>query len=90
MTRDTDRARCVRTVDPCNKAWGKVNPTLLRDVVDQPPWLGQPERADELLEEVVRLDPALFVTDVKAWVDFFNRRFRETVAAVEQLDTPSR
>jgi hypothetical protein len=21
MTRDTDRARCVRTVDPCNKAF---------------------------------------------------------------------
>ena len=31
MTRDTDRVRCVRTVDPCNKAAVTLNNRLEQD-----------------------------------------------------------
>jgi DNA-binding winged helix-turn-helix (wHTH) protein/TolB-like protein len=54
------------------------------------PWLGQSERAADLVDRAKRLDPVSIWKDAEAVAYFFAHRFRESAAAVEWMPEPSR
>jgi class 3 adenylate cyclase/TolB-like protein/Tfp pilus assembly protein PilF len=66
------------------------NADLLADVAANLPWLGQPERAVELIERAVRLKPNADYQWIQVTVYFFARRFADAAAVVEGMDSPAR
>ena len=66
------------------------NARILGAVAEQLPWMGQPERAVELVERAVRLDPSSYYGDVQWQAYFFARRFAESAAAAVGQSSPSR
>ena len=65
------------------------NPALLGEVAQQLPWLGQPERAAELLDRAARFDPEMRSSGRRAQVDFFLGRFA-TAARIGDFTDPDR
>ncbi len=63
---------------------------LLAEVADNLPWLGQTERAVELIERAVRLKPNADYRWIQGKVYFFARRFADAAAVVEGMDSPDR
>ena len=66
------------------------NADLLADAAAYLPWLGQPERAVELIERAVRLKPNADYRWIQGTVYFFARRFADAAAGIEGMDSPGR
>ncbi len=66
------------------------NPRVLEQVAERLPWLGQPKRAAELLDHVVRLDPAVSGNWRQYQVGFFLRRFRQAADLIGSFSEFSR
>jgi class 3 adenylate cyclase/TolB-like protein len=63
---------------------------LLAEVAANLPWLGEPERAVELIERAVRLKPNADYRWIQGNVYFFARRFADAAAVVERMNSPDR
>ena len=66
------------------------NADLLAEVADNLPWLGQTDRAVELIERAARLKPNADYRYIQGKVYFFARRFADAVAVLEGMDSPDR
>jgi class 3 adenylate cyclase/TolB-like protein len=66
------------------------NAEILATVASELPDLGQTERAIELIERAVRINPTADFRWAERWIYFYGRRFAEAAAAVVGEEDPNR